>query len=86
MTEFKAYRHAGCIIYTGKNKAFLEEIAEHLKTLPYKIKQDLNEKTVNYGGLKYQIVITAPEGLVTLVTVPQSKKNSPKIVLSEDYR
>lgn len=86
MTDFKAYRHANCIIYTGKNRKFLEAVADTLKILSVREKHKLNGHTQNYGGIKYESMVIIPESHVVIMTVPQSKKNKSMIVLSEDYK
>lgn len=81
----KPYRHANCIIYTGKNRVFLEMLAEKLKTMSHKDKQKLDGNAQNYGGMRYAISVFPPEGQVSVSTVPQSLKRGAVLVLSEDY-
>jgi hypothetical protein len=83
---FKPYRHAGCIIYTGKNRLFLEMLAEKLKAMTHKDKQKLDGKAQNYGGMRYALSAIPPEGQLSVWTVPQSLKRGAKMVMSEDYK
>ena len=85
---FKPYRHANCIIYTGKNRVFLEMLADRLKAMTHKEKQKLDGNAQNYGGMRYAISVIRPgaEGSISVWTVPQSLKRPAKLVLSEDYK
>jgi len=54
---FKPYRHKGCIIYSPKNRAFLEQFAEAISTLPKSERLNMVGNKVAFGGIMYQIVI-----------------------------
>ena len=85
---FKPYRHANCIIYTGKNKLFLEMLADKLKAMSHKEKLALDGRAQNYGGMRYAISVDRPreEGYLSVWTVPQSLKHGAKLVMTEYYK
>ena len=53
---FKPYRHAGCLIYSPKNRKFLEQFAERIHTLSVKEKSEAHGNTIKYGGVRYQLL------------------------------
>ena len=83
MTEFKVYRHEGCLIYTAKNKNFLEGFAKGLSKLSLTEKSALHEKKVSVGGVTYKLVHYG-KNKIMLVTGGGAGKKAADLVLVEE--
>lgn len=71
----KPYWYKGCIIYSKKNKTFLEWFAQILENHPKKEKMEMHGRTHSLGGIDY-LVLVNDKKKVMLVT--ESKKGNAK--------
>ena len=55
---FKAYKYKKCMIYSPKNKMFLEGFTDALELMPQTEKNELKGRTVILGGIKYLVLLT----------------------------
>ena len=83
-TEFKPYKYEGCIIYSPKNKAFLEGLATALDHYPQSEKDKMHGRSIVTGGINYLVLLRGKK--VILVSKSQ-RKNNPRgatIFLAEE--
>jgi len=64
---FKPYKHKGSIIYSPKNKEFLEGLADKLVYMPQSEKNKMHDRAVFTGGIHYRVIISG-KGKVMLVS------------------
>jgi ribosomal protein S5 len=55
--KFKPYTHNGSIIYSPKNREFLERFAEVLIKIPRSEKVKMEGRAVKFGGINYLVVL-----------------------------
>jgi hypothetical protein len=53
----KPYRYKGCIIYSNKNKTFLELFAQVLETRQQKEKIAMHGRKEKVGGITYNVLV-----------------------------
>lgn len=82
MSAFKPYKYKGCIIYSPKNKKFLELFADKISTYTLQEKENLEGNTQFYGGIKYQIAL-GDRKRIFLISFP-SNKSTGTVFLSEE--
>jgi hypothetical protein len=82
-TKFKPYKHEGCIIYSPKNREFLERFADALKDMTQAEKDRLDGRTVGIGGINYMVLLAQPSGHVVLTSKAQAKKTQGLVFLAE---
>jgi hypothetical protein len=68
------YRYENCLIYTTKNRKFLEGFATALSYYPLSEKLKLHNKSIATGGIKYLALLSAKHK-VMLVSDPGTSKN-----------
>lgn len=59
--KFKPYRYKDCIIYSPKNRKFLEGFAESITKLSKHERKDLAGNKIFFGGVSYQIALSSKE-------------------------
>ena len=75
MTEkFKPYKHKGSIIYSPKNKEFLEGLAEKIAHLPQSEKNKMHDRAVVTGGIHYRVIISGKGKVMLISGSPASDK------------
>jgi len=83
MTEkFKPYRYKGCIIYSPKNRKFLEGFADSIIKLPKHERKGIAGNKIFFGGISYQIVLGGGKEHPKILLVSGTKEGG--IYLAEE--
>jgi hypothetical protein len=73
MTAFKPYRYEGCMIYSPKNKTFLEGFATALAHYPKTEKKKLVGRTVKLGIINYLVLIADRDRIALTSTTNKAR-------------
>lgn len=71
--KFKPYKYKGCMIYSPKNRIFLEKFADELSKLSQEAKKKAEGNHIKYGGINYLIVLNE-HGKVRLASIGKSAR------------
>jgi hypothetical protein len=82
MTTFKPYRYKGCIIYSPKNRQFLEGFAESISKLSKQEKTNIAGNKIVFGGVSYQIALGGRKDHLKILLVSGTKQGG--IYLAEE--